>query len=169
MAIQIPNLGRWFEISELRIGIGGLIGYSSCPTASRICCIVSAVIRRFEDSRAGDDDFTAGLDDAGDVVGLNAAVDLDKNRQLYAASMNFLTSVIFGSTSGMKAWPPKPGKTVIMRIISMSSKQPCDIAERDIGINGNGSFGTELTDFFESCVRIGAGVRMDRKSSRRRL
>src|SRR5215472_13210330 len=66
--------------------------------------------------------------------------------------ISFRTCLIFGSRSGMNAWPPKPGKTVIIKIMSMSGKQRSTFSR--------GTSGFTATEVFAPGARIFFSVAM---------
>jgi hypothetical protein len=79
-----------------------------------------AVLALAEDAGAGDEGVGAGGLDLGDVVDLDAAVDLQAD--VAAAGIDQLARLAqLVQRDGMKLWPPKPGLTDISRIMSTLS------------------------------------------------
>ena len=86
-----------------------------------------------EDRRTRDQHVGAGVDRDRRGLDVDAAVDLEVERQRVALDLSPRGLSTFPITSAMKAWPPKPGKTVISNSRSMS---PRNGATAEKGVSG---------------------------------
>jgi len=78
------------------------------------------VVRLAEDGGTGHEGIGAGLGGCGDVLDFDAAVDFSMMSRP-DSSMRRRTAAIFFSASGIKDWPPKPGLTDMIKMISILS------------------------------------------------
>ena len=110
----------------------------------------------FEDGRAGDEHVGAGGDDQRRRLRRDAAVDLDIDRPAGRSSPS--RARILSSTAGMKAWPPKPGLTVISRIEVEPVEHVFDGALRRDGLSDDAGLLAEGADRLQRAVQMRAGL-----------
>ena len=115
------------------------------------------VVGLAEDRAAGHEGVGAGRRDAGDVVGLDAAIHLQAD-VLPLASMRLRACSILRSAESMKPWPPKPGLTLMIRIRSMSSITQSSTSSGAAGLNTRPGLAAARLDRLDAAVHVRRGV-----------